>query len=96
MRHIFSGLPRDGYSLTASIARTAIGSAIMVAWAVLTWLALDGLPESKLGDSVRFGVAAAVGTAAFVVAQARLQSSEVRLVYSGLARLARFGRGRSA
>jgi putative peptidoglycan lipid II flippase len=96
MRHIFSGLPRDGYSLTGSIARTAIGSAIMVAWAVLTWLALDGLPESKLGDSVRFGVAAAVGTAAFVVAQARLQSSEVRLVYSGLARLARFGRGRSA
>jgi putative peptidoglycan lipid II flippase len=92
-RRIFARLPRGGYSLSGSLARTAIGSAIMLAWSVLTWIALAGLPESKLGDIIRFGLASLVGLAAFVAVQARLDASEIRLLRSGLTRIVRTRRG---
>jgi putative peptidoglycan lipid II flippase len=88
-RRIFSSLPRGGYSLGGSLARTAIGSAIMLVPAVLTWIALGGLPESKLGDVLRFGLAALVGGATFLAVQTRLKASEVRLLHGGFARIGR-------
>jgi putative peptidoglycan lipid II flippase len=92
-RRAFSSLPRGGYSLGGSLGRTAIGSAIMLVPAALTWIALGVLPESKLSDVLRFGLAAIVGGATFLAVQARLKASEVGLLHAGFARIARPTRG---
>jgi putative peptidoglycan lipid II flippase len=94
IRRVFSSLPPGGYSLGRSLARTAIGSVIMLIPAALTWVALGGLPESKLGDVVHFGVAVIVGAATFLAVQAWLNASEVRLLHAGFARIAASTRGR--
>jgi putative peptidoglycan lipid II flippase len=80
------GLPPTDYSLARSVGRTALASALMLVPAVCAWIALGWLPESKLGDLARLGVAGAVGAVAFLAIQAWLKAPELKLLLGGLGR----------
>jgi putative peptidoglycan lipid II flippase len=86
-RKVTKGLPPTDYSVARSLGRTALASVVMLVPAVTAWLALSGLPESKLGDVVRLAVAGAVGAVAFLAVQAWLKAPEIKMLRGGVGRV---------
>ena len=87
IRKATKGLPPPtDYSVARSLGRTALASAAMLVPAACSWIALGWLPESRLGDLARLGVAGAVGAVAFLAVQAWLKAPELRMLLGGLGR----------
>jgi putative peptidoglycan lipid II flippase len=86
-RKATKGLPSTDYSLARSLGRTALATALMLVPAACSWIALGWLPESKLGDVVRLGVAGAVGAVAFLAVQAWLKAPEIKMLRGGMGRV---------
>ena len=86
-RRATKGLPATDYSVARSLGRTALASAVMLVPAAFAWIALSGLPESKLGDIVRLAVAGAVGAVAFLAVQAWLKAPEIKMLRGGVGRV---------
>jgi putative peptidoglycan lipid II flippase len=85
-RQATKGLPATDYSVARSLGRTALASVVMLVPAGCAWIALSGLPESKLGDVVRLAVAGSVGALAFFAIQAWLKAPELRMIRGGVGR----------
>jgi putative peptidoglycan lipid II flippase len=81
------GLPKTDFSLPRSLGRTAFASVVMLVPAACAWIALSGLPESKLGDVVRLAVAGAVGAVCFLLVQMWLKAPELRMIRGGVGRV---------
>ena len=86
-RRVIAPLPPGDYSLVHSLVRTAVASAAMVVPALLAWIALGGLPESRLAQALRLTIAMLVGAATFIALQTHLKAPEIRLLHSGFARI---------
>jgi putative peptidoglycan lipid II flippase len=85
-RRLRAGLPRTGFSLSRSLARTLGGSLLMVVPAYLTTMAFQALPGSKLTQLTAMLAAATVGLAVFLGAQAAWRAPELGWLRSGLVR----------
>jgi putative peptidoglycan lipid II flippase len=86
-RRVTRGLPRTDFSVARSLGRTALASVVMLVPAACAWIALSGLPESKLGDVVRLVVAGSLGALAFLAVQAWLKAPELRMIRGGVGRV---------
>jgi putative peptidoglycan lipid II flippase len=86
-RRVTRGLPRTDFSVARSLGRTALASVVMLVPAACAWIALSGLPESKLGDVVRLVVAGSLGALAFLAVQACLKAPELRMIRGGVGRV---------
>jgi putative peptidoglycan lipid II flippase len=79
-------LPRTGFPLLGSLARTMVASLVMVVPAYLTTLAFRGLPRTKPSQLLAMVAATLVGAVVFVGVQAAWRAPELQWLRSGLLR----------